>query len=100
MRGRGYADRRDAGRRLAATLADRVPSDAVVLGLARGGVPVAFEIARALGRPLDALVVRKLGVPGQEELAMGAIAAGARVLNDDVLRGVPRAEGPCRSRWR
>ena len=58
--------------------------DAVVLGLVRGGVPVAFEVARACGLPLDILVVRKLGVPGQEELAMGAIASGGR-------RGAERA---------
>lgn len=62
-------------------------ADGVVLGLVRGGVPVAFEVARACGLPLDILVVRKLGVPGQEELAMGAIASGgAMVLNEDVLR--------------
>ena len=90
MRGRGYADRRDAGRRLARALARRIPPDAVVLGLARGGVPVAAEVARAAGRPLDALVVRKLGVPGHEELAMGAIAGdGTRVLNPAVLQALP-----------
>ncbi|HEU5377875.1 MAG TPA: phosphoribosyltransferase [Ktedonobacteraceae bacterium] len=61
--------------------------DVLVLGLPRGGVPVAFEVARALHAPLDVLVVRKLGVPGQEELAMGAIASGGvRVLNDDIVR--------------
>jgi putative phosphoribosyl transferase len=59
----------------------------VVLGLPRGGVPVAYEVAAALGAPLDVLVVRKLGVPGRPELAMGAVASGeVRVLNDDVLR--------------
>lgn len=90
MRGRGYVDRRDAGRRLARELAGRIPPDAVVLGLARGGVPVAAEVARATGRPLDALVVRKLGVPGHEELAMGAIAGdGTRVLNPAVLQALP-----------
>ena len=63
-------------------------SDGVVLGLVRGGVPVAYEVAKACGLPLDILVVRKLGVPGQEELAMGAIASGGGVvLNDHVLRG-------------
>ena len=62
-------------------------ADAVVLGLVRGGVPVAFEVARRCGLPLDILVVRKLGVPGQPELAMGAIASGGGiVLNEDILR--------------
>ena len=61
--------------------------DAVVLGLVRGGVPVAFEVARACGLPLDILVVRKLGVPGEEELAMGAIASGGGiVLNEHIVR--------------
>jgi putative phosphoribosyl transferase len=62
-------------------------ADGVVLGLVRGGVPVAFEVAKARGLPLDILIVRKLGLPWQEELAMGAIASGgAMVLNEDVLR--------------
>jgi predicted phosphoribosyltransferase len=82
-----FADRRDAGRRLAEHLtryADR--DDVVVLGLPRGGVPVAYEVAHALNAPLDVFLVRKLGVPGHEELAMGAIASGGvMVLNDDVL---------------
>jgi predicted phosphoribosyltransferase len=82
-----FADRHDAGRRLAAALrryAGR--DDVVVLGLPRGGLPVAYEVARALGAPLDVFLVRKLGVPGHEELAMGAIASGgAMVLNDDVV---------------
>ena len=70
---------------MVATLSDL--NDGVVLGLVRGGVPVAFEVAQACGLPLDILVVRKLGVPGQEELAMGAIASGGGVvLNDHVLR--------------
>ena len=87
-------DRYEAGRLLAAKLAayaDR--PDVLVLGLPRGGVPVAYEVARALGAPLDVFVVRKLGVPGREELAMGAIAGGnVRVLNDDVVRAlrIPR----------
>lgn len=82
-----FRDRRDAGRRLAAALRPEVGSDVLVLGLARGGVPVAYEVARKLGAPLDVLVVRKLGVPGHEELAMGAIGpCGARVLNDEVVR--------------
>jgi putative phosphoribosyl transferase len=84
---RPFRDRSDAGRQLAAqltTYADR--SDVVVLALPRGGVPVAFEIARALGAPLDIFLVRKLGLPGQEELAMGAIASGGvTVLNSEVV---------------
>ena len=61
----------------------------VVLGLARGGIPVAWEVAAALGAPLDAFVVRKLGAPGHEEFAVGALASGGRVVvNDDVLRGL------------
>jgi putative phosphoribosyl transferase len=83
-----FGDRRDAGRRLAERLtAYAGRDDVVVLGLARGGVPVALEVATALGAPLDVLVVRKLGVPGHEELAMGAIApGGARVMNPDVVQ--------------
>jgi putative phosphoribosyl transferase len=84
----GFQDRREAGRVLGEQVA-ALPDigDGVVLGLVRGGVPVAYEVAKACGLPLDILVVRKLGVPGQEELAMGAIASGgAVVLNDDVLR--------------
>ena len=85
---RRFADRADAGRALARALeAYRDAPDAVVLGLPRGGVPVAFEIAEALGLPLDVLVVRKLGLPWQPELAMGAIASGgAVVVTDDVVR--------------
>src|SRR5213082_1213138 len=83
-----YRDRTEAGRQLAAELtayADR--SDVLVLALPRGGVPVAYEVARALRAPLDVFLVRKLGVPGHEELAMGAIASGGvRVLNDEVVR--------------
>ena len=82
-----FADRHEAGRRLAEHLGRYAGrDDVVVLGLPRGGVPVAYEVARALGAPLDVFLVRKLGVPGHEELAMGAIASGGvRVLNDDVL---------------
>jgi putative phosphoribosyl transferase len=83
-----FRDRRDAGRQLAAQLADyrRVPR-LLVLGLPRGGVPVAFEVARALDAELDVLVVRKLGLPQQPELAVGAIASGgAVVLNPGVIR--------------
>lgn len=80
-----FSDRQDAGRRLASALKGRA-SDSLVLGLPRGGVPVAFEVAEALGAPLDVFIVRKLGAPGQPELAMGAIASGGgRVLNNSVL---------------
>lgn len=79
-------DRRAAGRALAEALESHAGSDAIVLALPRGGVPVAFEIAEALGLGLDLLLVRKLGTPGQPELAMGAIASGgARVLNPDIV---------------
>lgn len=83
-----FQDRRDAGRVLARImLGMREWKDALVLGLPRGGVPVAFEVARALDLPLDVLVVRKLGTPGQEELAMGAVASGGtRVVNEGVMR--------------
>ena len=89
-----FRDRVDAGRRLASRLgAYAGREDVCVLGLPRGGVPVAAEVAAALGAPLDVFVVRKLGVPGHEELAMGAIASGGvRVLNDetvDALRIAP-----------
>src|SRR6266704_2928676 len=88
-----FRDRTEAGQLLAAQLATYVDRpDVLVLALPRGGVLVAFEVARVLHAPLDVLVVRKLGVPGQEELAMGAIAAGGvRVLNNDVVQllGVP-----------
>ncbi len=91
MRGYGgtrFRDRAEAGQRLARELteyADR--DDVLVLGLPRGGVPVAFEVAQALDAPLDIFLVRKLGVPGHRELAMGAIASGGvRVMNQDVLQ--------------
>jgi len=81
-----FYDRRDAGRLLAARLADLAPLRPLVIGLPRGGVLVAAEVAAGLGARLELLVVRKLGVPGQPELALGAIAeGGARVLNADVL---------------
>jgi predicted phosphoribosyltransferase len=85
-----FRDRAHSGR----VLAERLRSysgreNLLVLGLPRGGVPVAFEVARALGAPLDVFVVRKLGVPGHEELAMGAIASGGvRVLNDEVVEAL------------
>ncbi len=83
-----YADRRDGGRQLAEALgAYRNEPDLLVLALPRGGVPVAFEVAAALEAELDLLIVRKLGVPGQSELAMGAIASGGVVvLNRDLIR--------------
>lgn len=89
-----FRDRTDAGRRLARQLGDYAgDTDVLVLGLPRGGVPVAYEVARALDAPLDVFLVRKLGVPGQEELAMGAIASGGiRVLNDRVLSFVDVTE--------
>ena len=84
-----YADRADAGRRLAGWLLGYRGADPLVLGLPRGGVPVAFEVAKALSAPLDVLVVRKLGVPSQPELAFGAIGeGGVRVLNDEVRKHV------------
>ena len=87
MPDRLFRDRRDAGATLAGLLERyRGRPDVIVLGLPRGGVPVAYEVANALGAPLDVFVVRKLGVPGREEVAMGAIASGGVVvLNDDVV---------------
>lgn len=80
-----FRDRREAGRLLAARLAEHPLLHPVILGLPRGGVPVAAEIAEALGAPLDVLVVRKLGVPWHEEVAMGAVGeGGATVLNTEV----------------
>lgn len=83
-----YSNRIEAGQELARRL-ERYANrpDVIVLGLPRGGVPVAFEVARALNAPLDVFLVRKLGMPGQEELAMGALASGGvRILNDDLIR--------------
>jgi len=88
-----FTDRYHAGRRLAAALAPYAGRpNLLVLALPRGGVPVGFEVARALHAPLDVMLVRKLGVPGHEELAMGAIASGGiRVLSDDIIKalGIP-----------
>jgi len=88
-----FRDRMEAGQLLAEQLHEyERRADAIVLALPRGGVPVGYEIATKLGLPLDVFVVRKLGVPGQPELAMGAIASGGvRVLNEDVLRAMPFA---------
>jgi putative phosphoribosyl transferase len=82
-----FADRAEAGKRLAEALADYAGrTDVLVLALPRGGVPVAYEVARTLAVPMDLWLVRKLGVPGQEELAMGAIAGNdTRVLNQDII---------------
>ncbi|MBW3622177.1 MAG: phosphoribosyltransferase [Armatimonadetes bacterium] len=87
---RYFRDRREAGRALAGELAAYAHRpDVLVLGLPRGGVPVAYEVAEALHSPLDLFLVRKLGVPGHEELAMGAIASGGlRVLNEEVVKGL------------
>jgi predicted phosphoribosyltransferase len=93
MTSRLFRDRADAGRQLAARLKQCAGKpDALVLALPRGGVPVAYQVAKALHAPMDVFLVRKLGVPGQEELAMGAVATGGvRVLNDQVVNalGIP-----------
>jgi putative phosphoribosyl transferase len=92
-RARRFADRYDAGRHLAEALgAYGGRSDLLVVALPRGGVPVGYEVARALGAPLDVMQVRKLGVPGHEELAMGAIASGGvRIVSENVVEalGIP-----------
>lgn len=82
-----FADRKEAGEKLAQKLSEYTSADnVVVLGLPRGGVPVAYEVAKAIQSPMDIFLVRKLGVPGHEELAMGAIASGGvRVLNDSLI---------------
>ena len=91
---RVFDDRVDAGRHLAERLESLRGKDIVVLGLPRGGVPVAFEVAKALRAPLDVLVVRKLGVPFQPELAFGAIGeGGVRVINDAVVAEADLSEG-------
>lgn len=82
-----FEDRRSAGRELGAAVAASEPADPVVLGLPRGGIPVAYEVAEELGCPLDVLVVRKLGLPYQRELAMGSVGEGGVVVrNEDVIR--------------
>ena len=84
-----FTDRRDAGRQLAQTLRRFRGTETIVLGLPRGGVPVAAEVAAALGAPLDVIVVRKLGAPHQPELAMGAIGeGGVRLIDAGVVRSV------------
>src|SRR5438270_5810895 len=89
-----FPNRAEAGRVLAEKLTQYAGrDDVIVLGLPRGGVPVAYEVAQALRVPLDVFIVRKLGVPGFEELAVGAIASGGvRVLNEDVARALPNAD--------
>jgi putative phosphoribosyl transferase len=91
---RTFPNRTEAGRQLAEKLIKYAGrADVIVLGLPRGGVPVAFEVAQRLGVPLDVFLVRKLGVPGFEELAVGAIASGGvRVLNEDVMRAIPNVD--------
>ncbi len=91
---RPFPNRAEAGRQLGEKLLKYAGRDDVtVLGLPRGGVPVAYEVAQRLGAPLDVFVVRKLGVPGFEELALGAIASGGvRVLNEDVMGALPNAD--------
>lgn len=89
-----FADRMDAGQKLAASLWEIIDpecagGESVVLALPRGGVPVAYQVAKALGSPLDVFVVRKLGAPRQPELAMGAIASGGvRVINEEIVRAL------------
>src|SRR2546427_5266354 len=91
---RAFLNRAEAGQQLADRLQEYAGrDDTVVLGLPRGGVPVAYEVAKRLRAPLNAFIVRKLGVPGFEELAVGAIASGGvRVLNEDVMRSIPHAD--------
>jgi putative phosphoribosyl transferase len=94
---RTFRDRRDAGRVLARDLArHRGEPDLLVLGLARGGVPVAWEVAHDLRAPLDVCLVRKLGVPQWPELAMGALTSGGMVLNDDLVRDLGIADSAVR----
>jgi len=91
-----FRDRRDAGRRLAAALAPYCERRPIVLALPRGGVPVGFEVAKALAAPLDVLLVRKIGAPGHEELGLGAVVDGhdpQLVLNEDLVRAVAPPAG-------
>ena len=95
---KAFSDRIEAGRRLARNLTPYANKEGViVLALPRGGVPVGYEVAHALGLPLDVFIVRKLGMPGHEELAMGAIApGGVRVLNDEVVWRLPNPDAAIR----
>lgn len=91
---RSFIDRHSAGRALASAMKRlRLPAHGVVLGLPRGGVPVAYEVARALRFPLDVLVVRKIGMPGNPEFAIGAIASGGVAVREPALEGYPRMGG-------
>ncbi len=94
-----FENRLDAGKKLAAQLSQYANrKDVIVLALPRGGVPVAYEVAHSLDAPLDIFLVRKLGVPGQEELAFGAIASGGvEVINPEIVQGVHLSEGVIRS---
>src|SRR6516225_1373538 len=84
-----FADRAAAGAALAGEMQQRpLRAPVLVLALPRGGVPVAYEVARVLDAPLDVFLVRKLGVPGRKELAFGALATGVRVLNEDLVQGL------------
>lgn len=101
-----FKDRIDAGRMLAERLGRYAGrNDVIVLALPRGGVPVGFEVAKALNAPLDVFLVRKMGLPGSEELAMGAVASGGvRVLNDEVASRKengdhPGSKSPFRRAW-
>src|SRR5688572_8073179 len=81
-----FANREDAGQKLAARLgAYAGRDDVIVLALPRGGVPIGYEVARKLGAPLDVFIVRKIGVPGHEELAMGAIASGGTIIRNNEI---------------
>src|ERR1051326_4883139 len=91
-----FRNRRDAGRRLAVALAPHCESPPIVLALPRGGVPVGFEVAKALAAPLDVLLVRKIGAPGHEELGLGAVVDGhdpQLVLNEDIVSAVAPPPG-------
>jgi predicted phosphoribosyltransferase len=91
MINRRFVDRHDAGRELAERLTSLAAEDPAVLGLARGGVPVAYEVAQALGAPLDVLIVRKIGAPGNPEYGIGAVAEGdVWVLNEHAVRQLYR----------
>ena len=95
LEGNGFSDREEAGRQLAAALAHLKDENPIVLALPRGGVPVAYEVAKALDAPLDVVLVRKIGAPGHKELGIGAVVDGANpqvVLNDDVIRLVRPSE--------
>lgn len=89
-----FRNRSEAGKQLAQKLAAYADKDVIILALPRGGVPVAFELAKTLDLPLELLLVRKLGLPGHEELALGAVASGGvRVLNDDIVESLSISQG-------